>query len=167
MNGPGRSLGLIVVYKEKDRKLISMDIQEVLDHLPHRYPFLLIDRVVQLEPGVFIRGYKNVTYNEPFFTGHFPLHPVMPGVLILEALAQAAGVLAFKTVGRQPADTSLFYLAGIDNVRFKQPVVPGDKLMLEVKVLRTSRRVWKFSGEASVEGKFVAGGEIMCAERDA
>lgn len=147
--------------------MISMDIHEVLNHLPHRYPFLLIDRVDEIVPGEFLRGYKNVTYNEPYFVGHFPYHPVMPGVLILEALAQAAGVLAFKTVGRQPTDTSLFYLAGIDNVRFRQPVAPGDKLVLEVRVLRKSRGIWKFSGEASVDGKFVAGGEIMCAEREA
>ncbi len=148
-------------------KLISMDIHEVLDHLPHRYPFLLIDRVDEIVPGEFLRGYKNVTYNEPFFVGHFPYHPVMPGVLILEALAQAAGVLAFKTVGRQPTDTSLFYLAGIDKVRFRQPVAPGDKLVLEVNVIRKSRGIWKFRGEASVDGKFVAGGDIMCAEREA
>ncbi len=147
--------------------MISMDIQEVLDHLPHRYPFLLIDRVIEVVPGQLLRGYKNVSINEPFFPGHFPAQPVMPGVLILEALAQAAGVLAFKTVGRQPTDTSLFYLAGVDGVRFKRPVVPGDQLMLEVKVLRKSRGFWKFAGEASVDGQFVAGGQIICAEGEA
>jgi len=147
--------------------LISMDVQEILDHLPHRYPFLLIDRVTEVVPGESLCGYKNVSINEPFFSGHFPTQPVMPGVLILEALAQAAGVLAFKTVGRQPTDTSLFYLAAVDGIRFKRPVVPGDQLMLEVKVIRKSRGFWKFSGEASVDGQFVAGGQIMCVERDA
>ena len=143
-----------------------MDIIEVLKYLPHRYPFLLIDRVTELVPGELLRGYKNVTYNEQYFQGHFPHRPVMPGVLILEALAQATGILAFKTTQTQPTEKSLYYFVGIDNARFKQPVVPGDQLNLEVKVLRTVRGVWKFDAQASVAGKTVASGEIMCAERD-
>lgn len=138
----------------------------MLKHLPHRYPFLLIDRVTELVPGELLRGYKNVTYNEPYFQGHFPHRPVMPGVLILEALAQATGILAFKTTQTQPTEKSLYYFVGIDNARFKQPVVPGDQLHLQVKVLRTMRGVWKFDAEASVSGKIVASGEIMCAERE-
>lgn len=143
----------------------TLDIYEVLQHLPHRYPFLLIDRVVDFKAGEYLKGYKNVTYNEPFFVGHFPHRPVMPGVLILEALAQATGILAFKTTQTKPTEKSLYYFVGIDNARFKQPVEPGDQLFLEVRVLRTVRGVWKFSGEATVDGKVVASGEIMCAER--
>lgn len=145
----------------------AMDIIEILNHLPHRYPFLLIDRVIEIHPGERLLGYKNVTYNEPFFQGHFPSRPVMPGVLILEALAQATGLLAFKTTQTQPTAESLYYLVGIDNVRFKQPVVPGDQLMLEVKLIKTMRGVWKFTGEARVGDKIVAGGDLMCAERGA
>jgi 3-hydroxyacyl-[acyl-carrier-protein] dehydratase len=143
-----------------------MDILQVLKYLPHRYPFLLIDRVTELVPGESLRGYKNVTFNEAFFQGHFPNHPIMPGVLILEALAQATGILAFKTTKTEPNATSLYYFVGIDNARFKHPVTPGDRLDLEVKVLRSMRGVWKFAAEASVDGKLVASGEIMCAERN-
>ncbi|HET6719387.1 MAG TPA: 3-hydroxyacyl-ACP dehydratase FabZ, partial [Rhodocyclaceae bacterium] len=103
-----------------------MDIHEILNHLPHRYPFLLVDRVVSLVPGESVHAYKNVSINEPFFTGHFPHHPVMPGVLIMEALAQAAGILSFKTMGEMPSEDSVFYFVGIDNCRFKKPVMPGD-----------------------------------------
>lgn len=151
---------------EKETALNAMDILEVLKYLPHRYPFLLIDRVTELVPGERLCGYKNVTYNEPYFQGHFPHRPVMPGVLILEALAQATGILAFKTTQSQPTERSLYYFVGIDNVRFKQPVIPGDRLDLEVKILRTVRGVWKFSGEATVDGKIVTAGELMCAERE-
>lgn len=151
---------------EKETALNAMDILEVLKYLPHRYPFLLIDRVTELVPGERLRGFKNVTYNEPYFQGHFPHRPVMPGVLILEALAQATGILAFKTTQSQPTERSLYYFVGIDNVRFKQPVIPGDRLDLEVKILRTVRGVWKFSGEATVDGKIVTAGELMCAERE-
>lgn len=142
-----------------------MDIHQVLEHLPHRYPFLLIDRVLELEPGQHLVGLKNVTYNEPFFTGHFPQRPVMPGVLILEALAQATGVLAFRSTERRPSDGSLYYLVGIDNARFKQQVVPGDQVHLAVEVVRSSRSVWKFSGEARVDGQVAASADLMCAER--
>lgn len=144
----------------------TMDIYEVMQHLPHRYPFLLIDRVVDYVPGEYLKAYKNVTYNEPYFVGHFPHRPVMPGVLILEALAQATGILAFKTTKSKPTEKSLYYFVGVDNARFKQPVEPGDQLFLEVNVLRTMRGVWKFSGEATVDGKMVASGELMCAERN-
>lgn len=143
-----------------------MDIYEVLEHLPHRYPFLLIDRVVDYTLGESLTAIKNVTYNEPFFQGHFPHRPVMPGVLILEALAQATGILAFKTTNSRPTPKSLYYFVGIDNARFKQPVEPGDQLILEVKVLRTMRGVWKFEGLAKVDGKIVTEAVLMCAERE-
>ena len=111
-----------------------MDIHEILEYLPHRYPFLLIDRVVEVVPGKSIHAYKNVTINEPFFVGHFPHHPVMPGVLIMEALAQAAGILSFKTEDKKPTQNDVFYFAGIDEARFKRPVMPGDQLNLHVEI---------------------------------
>lgn len=143
----------------------TMDINEILRLLPHRYPFLLIDRVVEYKVGEYLRGYKNVTFNEPFFNGHFPQRPIMPGVLILEALAQATGLLAFRTVDRAANADSLFFLVGIDKARFKRPVEPGDQLMLEVRVLNSKRGIWVFEGEAKVEGKLVASAQIMCTER--
>ena len=118
-----------------------MDIHEILKHLPHRYPFLLVDRVVDFEPGKSLHAYKNITINEPFFVGHFPHHPVLPGVLIMEALAQAAGILSFKTTGSLPDDNSVFYFAGIDNARFKKPVTAGDQLHLHVELVRQMRGV--------------------------
>lgn len=142
-----------------------MDIHEILEHLPHRYPFLLVDRVVDYKPGEYLIGVKNVSFNEPFFTGHFPQRPVFPGVLIMEALAQATGLLAFKTQGKKPDGSSLYYFAGIDNCRFKQPVEPGDQLFLEVKLVTTKRNIWKFSAEAKVDGKVVASADLMCAEQ--
>jgi 3-hydroxyacyl-[acyl-carrier-protein] dehydratase len=142
-----------------------MDIHEILEHLPHRYPFLLVDKVVDYKPGEYLIGVKNVSFNEPFFTGHFPQRPVFPGVLIMEALAQATGLLAFKTQGKKPDGSSLYYFAGIDNCRFKRPVEPGDQLFLEVKLLTTKRNIWKFSAEAKVDGKVVASAELMCAEQ--
>jgi len=151
---------------EVNNTLNSMDINDVLEHLPHRYPFLLIDRVSDYKEGEYLYGFKNVSFNEPFFTGHFPHRPVMPGVLILEALAQATGILAYKSTGTVPSDESLYYLVGIDKARFKQPVVPGDQLQLEVKVIKTMRGIWKFDGKASVDGKVVCSAELMCAERD-
>lgn len=144
----------------------TLDIHEILQHLPHRYPFLLIDRVLECEPGKFLIGIKNVSYNEPYFLGHFPHHPVMPGVLILEALAQATGILAFRTVGKVPDKDSLYYFVGVDKARFKQPVGPGDQLRLKVEVIRNLRGIWKFDGEASVDGKVVCSAKIMCAERE-
>ena len=151
---------------EVNNTLNSMDINDVLEHLPHRYPFLLIDRVTDYKEGEYLNGFKNVSFNEPYFTGHFPHRPVMPGVLILEALAQATGILAYKSTGKTPSDESLYYLVGIDKARFKQPVVPGDQLQLEVKVIKTMRGVWKFDGKALVDGKVVCEAELMCAERD-
>jgi 3-hydroxyacyl-[acyl-carrier-protein] dehydratase len=145
----------------------SLDIYQVLEHLPHRYPFLLIDKVVQCKLGESLTGIKNVTYNEPYFIGHFPKKPVMPGVLILEALAQATGILAFRTSNARPTDESLYYLVGIDEARFKQVVKPGDQLILKVEVIKAKRGVWKFNGEASVDGNVVATAVLMCAERPA
>lgn len=144
----------------------SMDIHEVMAHLPHRYPFLLVDRVLECEPGKNIVAVKNVTINEPFFQGHFPHHPVMPGVLIMEALAQAAGILSFKTMGSKPDENSVFYFVGIDNARFKKPVTAGDQLHLHVEILRNMRGIWKFKAEAKVGGEIVAEAELMCAKRD-
>lgn len=143
----------------------TMNINEILRLLPHRYPFLLIDRVVDYKVGEFLRGYKNVTFNEPFFTGHFPQRPIMPGVMILEAMAQATGLLAFRTVDRAANADSLFFLVGIDKARFKRPVEPGDQLMLDVRVINSKRGIWVFEGEATVDGKLVASAQIMCTER--
>lgn len=145
---------------------ISMDIHDIFKHLPHRYPFLLIDRVLACTPGKALTGLKNVSVNEGFFMGHFPSRPVMPGVLIIEALAQATGILAFKTAQATPASGTMYYLAAVDNARFKQPVEPGDQLILEVKLERAVRGIWKFSGEAKVDGKVVASADLMCAHRE-
>ena len=144
----------------------SLDIYDILKHLPHRYPFLLIDRVVDYEPGKNLVAIKNVTHNEPHFPGHFPNRPIMPGVLILEALAQATGILAFKTADHIPDDNSLYYFVGIDNARFKQPVEPGDQLQLEVEFVKQMRGIWKFKGKALVDGKVVCSADLMCAERE-
>ncbi len=144
----------------------QMDINEVMRHLPHRYPFLLVDRVLDFESGKSLRAMKNVTINEPFFQGHFPHVPVMPGVLIMEALAQATGILSFKTTGDLPTDNSLYYFVGIDKARFRKPVEPGDQLILEVELERRIRDVWKFKGVASVNGEVVASANLMCAEKE-
>ena len=143
-----------------------MDINDILQHLPHRYPFLLIDRVTEFNAGKSLVGYKNVTYNEPFFQGHFPQRPIMPGVLILEAMAQATGLLAFKTVERGAKRDSLYFLVGMDKARFKRPVEPGDQLVLRADLLRSKRGIWVFDCSASVDGKVVASAEIMCTEQD-
>ncbi|MDV7209828.1 3-hydroxyacyl-[acyl-carrier-protein] dehydratase [Azotobacter beijerinckii] len=143
-----------------------MDINEIREYLPHRYPFLLVDRVVDLDiEGQRIRAYKNVSINEPFFNGHFPLHPIMPGVLIIEAMAQAAGILGFKMLDVKPADGTLYYFVGSDKMRFRQPVMPGDQLILEARFLSAKRSIWKFECQARVEDKQVCSGEIICAER--
>jgi 3-hydroxyacyl-[acyl-carrier-protein] dehydratase len=142
-----------------------MEINDIINLLPHRYPFLLVDRVTELKLGESLSAYKNVTINEPFFQGHFPQRPVMPGVLILEALAQATGLLAFKTSTQQAERDSLYYLVGIDKARFKKPVEPGDQLKLDVVLMRTKRGIWVFKTEASVDNKIVATAEIMCTER--
>lgn len=143
-----------------------MDIHEVLQHLPHRFPFLLVDRVLECEPGKRIVALKNVSINEPFFTGHFPHHPVMPGVLIMEALAQAAGILSFRTMEVKPDQDSVFYFVGIDNARFKKPVTAGDQLQLHVTIERQVRGVWKYRAEAKVDGVVVAEADLMCAKRN-
>lgn len=143
-----------------------MDINDILQHLPHRYPFLLIDRVTEFNPGESLVGYKNVSYNEPFFQGHFPERPIMPGVLILEAMAQATGLLAFKTVERGARRESLYFLVGMDNARFKKPVEPGDRLMLYARLVRSKRGIWVFDCEAKVDGAIAATAQIMCTEQD-
>lgn len=142
-----------------------MDINAIKNTLPHRYPFLLIDRVLAFEAGKSLVGIKNVTFNEPFFQGHFPEKPVMPGVLILEALAQATGLLAFNSERRGAERDSLYYLVGIDNARFKQPVEPGDQLRLSVTVTKQKRGIWVFDTEATVDGHTAASAVIMCTER--
>lgn len=143
----------------------EMDVQEVLAHLPQRFPFLMVDRVLECEPGRRILALKNVSVNEPFFQGHFPHRPVMPGVLILEAMAQAAAVLVFKTLNARPDETSVYYYAGIDNARFKKPVVPGDQLVLEVTIVASRRGIWKFGCSASVGEAVVAQADILCTAR--
>jgi len=140
-----------------------MDINEILQYLPHRYPFLLVDRILELEEGKRVLAVKNVTINEPFFPGHFPHLPVMPGVLILEAMAQAAAVLSFKTMGQKPDENSVVYFAGIDKARFKRPVTPGDQLLLEVHIVRTMRNIWKYQAVARVGDEVAAEAELMCA----
>ncbi|WP_431024446.1 3-hydroxyacyl-ACP dehydratase FabZ [Halomonas sp. H5] len=142
-----------------------MDINDIRDYLPHRYPFLLVDRVLELELGQSIVAYKNVSVNEPFFNGHFPHHPIMPGVLIIEAMAQACGILGFKTVNKLPADGYVYYLVGSDNARFKRPVMPGDQLRLEARVAREKRGIWKFACRATVDGELACEADIICAER--
>jgi len=144
----------------------SMDIHQIFKHLHHRYPFLLIDRVLDYTVGESLKAIKNVTYNEPFFQGHFPHRPVMPGVLLIEAMAQATGILSFKTAEAQPEDNSLYYLVGIDNARFKKPVEPGDQLVIDVKLTRTTRGVWKYAATAKVEDKLVASADLICMKRD-
>jgi 3-hydroxyacyl-[acyl-carrier-protein] dehydratase len=145
--------------------MIQMDIHEILEHLPHRYPFLLIDRVLSVEPGKEIVALKNVTINEPFFPGHYPHHPVMPGVLIIEAMAQAAALLTFKSQGSKPDDNSVYYFVGIDGARFKRPVGPGDQVIFKVALRRNLHGMWKFSAVAEVDGQIVAKAEITCTMR--
>ena len=142
-----------------------MNIKEILEYLPHRYPFLLIDRVIECELGKRIRALKNVSVNEPYFNGHFPYYKVMPGVLIVEAMAQAAAILSFRTMGIKPDDKSVYYFAGIDRARFKKPVIPGDQLVLEVSIERTVRNVVKYAGKAYVGDALVAEAELLCTLR--
>jgi len=145
---------------------LPMDIQGILKTLPHRYPFVLVDRVLQLDHGQYCKAIKNVTINEPFFSGHFPARPVMPGVLILESLAQAAAMLAFVTKGPEAGLDKVVYLVGIDGARFKRPVVPGDQLVLEVWQERVRGGIHKYRTKASVEGQTAVECEIMCTERE-
>jgi 3-hydroxyacyl-[acyl-carrier-protein] dehydratase len=142
---------------------MKLDINKILQLMPHRYPILLVDRVVELEPGVRVAAIKNVSVNEPFFQGHFPGHPVMPGVLIIEALAQAAAVLTYVTMKTSYPEGTLFLFAGIDGARFKRPVGPGDQLRLEVTMDRIKRGVGKFTGRALVDGEVACEAELMCA----
>lgn len=146
--------------------LRAMNIHGIRAQLPHRYPFLLVDRVLELHAGESIVAIKNVSVNEPFFQGHFPQRPVMPGVLLLEALAQAGGLLAFETEGQAPEGNLLFYLVGFDKARFKRPVEPGDQVQLEARILRRKRGIWVFEGQATVDGEAAAEAEIMCTMRD-
>ena len=143
----------------------NINIEEIQDYLPHRYPFLLVDRVIELELGKYIRAYKNVTTNEPFFIGHFPGKQVMPGVLILEAMAQASGILGFKTMQKKPEDGSIYYFVGADSLRFKRPAVPGDKVILESSVIANKTGIWKFKCKATVQKDLVAEATILCADR--
>ncbi|MFE8073229.1 3-hydroxyacyl-ACP dehydratase FabZ [Marinobacteraceae bacterium S3BR75-40.1] len=143
-----------------------MQIEEIMEYLPHRYPFLLVDRVIEVEKGKRIVGYKNVTINEAYFQGHFPNRPVMPGVLILEAMAQISGILGFITVERKPSDGVIHYLAGSNKVRFKRPVVPGDRLTLESSLVADKHSIWKFECRALVDDKLACAAEIMTAERE-
>ena len=144
----------------------AMDIHEIMNYLPHRFPFLLVDRVESVEPGKRIVAIKNVSINEPFFPGHFPNRPVMPGVLILEAMAQVAAILSFKTAGTKPDANSVYYFVGIDKARFKRPVEPGDQLRLEVEITRTIKGIWKFAAKAFVVDQLVAEADIMCTVRN-
>ena len=143
-----------------------MDITEIREYLPHRYPFLLVDRVIDLDLGKTITAIKNVTINEPFFDGHFPGLPIMPGVLIIEAMAQAAGILGFKTLDKKPSDGSIYMFVGADKMRFKKPVVPGDQLTLKAAIVSSRSGLWKFDCRAEVDGKMVAAGQILCADRE-
>jgi len=142
-----------------------MDVNEIRQYLPHRYPFLLVDRVVEINLGDSIVAYKNLTVNEPFFNGHFPDQPVFPGVLLVEAMAQAAGILGFKTMNKTPADGSIYYFVGADNLRFKRPCVPGDQVMLRASIVSDRRGIWKFNVSSDVEGQLAASATILCADR--
>lgn len=142
-----------------------MDIREIKEYLPHRYPFLLVDRVEELVEGERIRAYKNVSSNEAVFNGHFPDAPIFPGVMIVEAMAQAAGILGFKTQGKKPSDGSLYLFAGADNVRFKRQVVPGDRLHLEATIVSSKRGIWKFGCKAFVDDELASSATILCADR--
>ena len=144
---------------------MTMNIHEILKKLPHRYPFLMVDRVLELEHGKRIKALKNVTANEPYFLGHFPHRPVMPGVMMLEALAQAAALLSFDALDARPDDKSLYYFAGIDSARFKRPVEPGDQMILDVTLERMKSNIFKFSARASVDGETAVEAGLMCAVR--
>lgn len=145
---------------------MMMDVREISEYLPHRYPFLLVDRVLELDlEAMTITAIKNVSVNEPFFEGHFPGLPVMPGVLIVEAMAQAAGILGFRSRNKKPSDGSIYYFVGADDVRFKRPVVPGDQLILKVAYVSDRRDIWKFSCTAHVGDNLVCTGNILCADR--
>ena len=145
--------------------MTGLDIHQILEKLPHRYPFLLVDRVLEVEAGKYCKAIKNVSINEPFFVGHFPVRPVMPGVLLIEAMAQAAAILAFATQGNQAGNDRVVYLVGIDGARFKRPVEPGDQLVLEAWVERIKGGIHKYRTRATVDGQLAVEAEIMCTER--
>jgi 3-hydroxyacyl-[acyl-carrier-protein] dehydratase len=142
-----------------------LDIHKILKKLPHRYPILLVDRVLEIERGVRIKALKNVTINEPFFMGHFPSRPVMPGVLMLEALAQAAALLSFESLGTEPGDDTVVYFVGVDGARFKRPVEPGDQLILEASIERVKSGIFKYKTRASVDGETAVQADLMCTMR--
>ncbi|HCS26489.1 MAG TPA: 3-hydroxyacyl-[acyl-carrier-protein] dehydratase FabZ [Spongiibacteraceae bacterium] len=142
-----------------------MDVNEIREYLPHRYPFLLVDRVTEIELGKSITAYKNITINEAIFNGHFPDIPIFPGVMIIEAMAQAAGILGFKSMGKKPSDGSIYMFAGVDNVRFKRQVVPGDQLVLKVDYVSDKRGIWKFECRSYVDEQLAATATILCADR--
>ncbi len=142
-----------------------MDITDIRRHLPHRSPFLLVDRVVELKAGEFIVAYKNLSINEPYFDGHFPDNPIFPGVLLLEAMAQSAGILGFYSQGKTSDDGSTYYFAGANKLRFKRPCVPGDRVMLRATVVSQRRGIWKFDVSSDVEGELAASATILCADR--
>ncbi|MEN3293545.1 MAG: 3-hydroxyacyl-[acyl-carrier-protein] dehydratase [Burkholderiales bacterium] len=145
----------------------SLNINEIKEYLPHRYPLLLVDRVLEWESGKSITAIKNVTVNEEFFNGHFPHKPVMPGVYMIEALAQTAALLSFLTMGQKPDANSVVYFLGIDNARFKRPVEPGDQLRMQVEILRTARGIWKYKAQGTVDGQLAVEAELMCTMRSA
>ena len=145
---------------------VDIKIEEIQEFLPHRYPMLLVDRVIEMELGDHIIAFKNITTNEPYLVGHFPGKQIMPGVLIVEAMAQASGILGFKTMGKKPEDGSIYYFVGADNLIFKRPAVPGDKLMLYSKIITNKKGIWKFNCKASVEEELVAEATILCADRE-
>jgi len=151
---------------EGEHSMAEMDIGEIMKYLPHRYPMLLIDRVVEFHHGESLIALKNVSYNESYFQGHFPNRPVMPAVIILEAMAQATGILVLRSMDKLPSEKSVYYFVGIDGARFRRPVVPGDQLRIEVNLLRSSRGIWKLRSEATVAGDVVASGDLMGAMRE-
>ncbi len=144
----------------------TLEIHEVMKHLPHRYPFLLVDRVIEYVPNESLVAIKNVTINEPFFQGHFPHYPVMPGVLVVEAMAQACAILSFKTLGKLPGDGGVYLFAGIDKARFKRPVGPGDQLRLSVRLIRKMQSIWRFEATATVDGALCSSAELMCTYKE-
>ena len=144
---------------------MKLDIHQILQQLPHRYPFLMVDRVLELEPGKRIKALKNVSANEPYFLGHFPIRPVMPGVMMIEAMAQASALLAFNAMNAEPSDKSIYYFAGIDAARFKRPVEPGDQLILDATLDRMKSGVFKFTAQATVSGELAVEAQLMCTVR--
>ncbi len=147
--------------------MTPLEIRDIIGHLPHRFPFLLVDRVLEFESGKYIVALKNVTINEPFFPGHFPNHPVMPGVLVIEAMAQTAAILAFITAGESVGDKNIVYFAGIDDARFKRPVVPGDQIMMRAELEWQRRGIWRFKTTARVDEHLAAEASLMCTMRPA